>query len=181
VSDAKTEVFISIDVETAGPIPGEYSMLTLGACLAYPPGTAFSCEIKPTSNKFVPAALEVSGLSLERLQETGLTPQDAMSQFAAWIGEVCGPDGQPVFVGLNAPFDWAFVNYYFHKFTGANPFGFTALDIKALYMGKTGCSWGDTRSSRIAERVSPTTESDHDALHDAVFQAELFRLVMALA
>ena len=26
----KQEVYISVDVETAGPIPGEYSMLTLG-------------------------------------------------------------------------------------------------------------------------------------------------------
>ena len=27
-----SEVFISVDVETAGPIPGEYSLLTIGAC-----------------------------------------------------------------------------------------------------------------------------------------------------
>ena len=26
------EVFLSVDVETAGPIPGEYSLLTIGAC-----------------------------------------------------------------------------------------------------------------------------------------------------
>ena len=40
-----------------------------------------------------------------------------------------------VFVGFNAPFDWSFVNYYFHRFLGHNPFGFTAVDIKAYYMG----------------------------------------------
>lgn len=174
------EVFISVDVETSGPIPGEYSLLTIGACLAYKPDVTFSCEIKPISQNAVPAALKVSGLSLQNLCQTGLAPADAMAEFATWINKVCGERDKPVFVGLNAPFDWAFVNYYFHKFKGENPFGFTALDIKALYMGKTGCAWGDTRSSRIADRVSPKTVGDHDALHDAVFQAELFRLIVEI-
>lgn len=85
-----------------------------------------------------------------------------------------------VFVGFNAPFDWSFVNYYFHRFLGRNPFGFAALDIKAYYMGVTGCTWSDTRSSRIAAALRPRTHSDHTALHDALHQAELFRLARDL-
>lgn len=69
------------------------------------------------------------------------------------------------------------MNYYFHRFRGGNPFGFTALDIKALYMGATGCSWRDTRSSQIADRLKPTLTGTHDALRDAQYQAELFRLI----
>ncbi|MER8349344.1 3'-5' exonuclease, partial [Acinetobacter baumannii] len=61
-----------------------------------------------------------------------------MSRFRAWIDQIAGDD-TPVFVGFNAPFDWSFVNYYFHRYTGENPFGFTALDIKALWMGVSGC------------------------------------------
>ena len=56
-------------------------------------------------------------------------------------------------------------------------FGFTALDIKALYMGATDCSWVDTRSSRIAQNVAPTLTGTHDALADARYQAEIFRLI----
>ena len=82
-----------------------------------------------------------------------------------------------MFVGFNAPFDWSFVNYYFHRFCGSNPFGFTALDIKALYMGATGCRWRDTRSSKIAERLKPALAGTHDALRDALYQAEIFRLI----
>lgn len=171
------EAFISIDVETAGPIPGEYSMLSIGACLIDDRSQTFACEFKPINGKSVPAALEVSGLSLERLQETGIEPATAMARFADWITEVAG-DAQPVFVGFNAPFDWSFVNYYFHRFSGGNPFGFTALDIKALWMGVTGGSWADTRSSKIAEALKPRLHGDHDALHDALYQAELFRLVL---
>ena len=69
------------------------------------------------------------------------------------------------------------MNYYFHKFTGSNPFGFTALDIKALYMGATGCRWEDTRSSKVAEKLKPTLMGTHDALRDALYQAEVFRLI----
>lgn len=173
----KREVFISVDVETAGPIPGEFSMLSIGACLVADPAVTFECQLKPINDNADQAALEVTGLSLEQLSETGLEPRAAMTSFGDWIAFSTGGDGTPVFVGFNAPFDWSFVNYYFHRFTSANPFGFTALDIKALWMGVTGCSWSDTRSSRIAERLKPALRGDHDALHDALYQAELFRLI----
>lgn len=177
----KQEVFISVDVETAGPIPGEYSMLTLGACCVDDPSRTFSCSFKPINDNFVPEALEVTGLSMEKLAKEGLRPEAAMQKFGAWIGAQCTQWELPVFVGLNAPFDWSFVNYYFHKFAGSNPFGFTAVDIKALYMGATGSTWQDTRSSAMAGRLNPTLKGDHDALHDALYQAELFRLARQLS
>ncbi|WP_295751643.1 3'-5' exonuclease [Undibacterium sp.] len=177
----KREVFISVDIETAGPIVGEHSMLTVGACLAYSPEVEFSVMLKPISNKAVAAALEVSGLTLAQAEKDGLTPAEAMSQFATWVAKSTPEGSVPVFVGLNAPFDWSFVNYYFLKYLDENPFGFTALDIKALFMGATGCSWHDTKSSSIDKRVHPTLQGDHDALHDARYQAELFRLVFDLS
>ncbi len=177
----KREVFISVDVETAGPVVGEHSMLTVGACMAYQPDVSFSAMLKPISDKSVAAALEVTGLTLERAEKDGLQPVEAMSQFAAWIVKNLPEDGMPVFVGLNAPFDWGFVNYYFLKYLGDNPFGFTALDIKALFMGASGCTWYETRSSEIDKVVCPSQKGNHDALHDARYQAELFRLVYELS
>lgn len=47
-------------------------------------------------------------------------------------------------------------------------------------MGATGSTWSDTRSSQISKHLSPTGQGDHDALHDAEYRAELFRLVRAL-
>ncbi len=173
----KREIFVSVDVETAGPIPGEYSLLSIGACSVFGPEKVFACELKPIGDKFDPKALEVTGLSLETLARTGDDPRLAMEKFAEWLAAIAGDDGEVVFVGFNAPFDWSFVNYYFHRFLGHNPFGFTALDIKAMYMGATGCSWADTRSSRIAHQVEPTGVGTHDALTDARYQAEIFRLV----
>jgi DNA polymerase III epsilon subunit-like protein len=170
------ETFISVDIEASGPIPGEYSLLSIGACSVYEPDCAFSCLIKPISVNADPQALEVTGLQLEKLMVAGLTPEVAMEKFAQWVQEACA-GSTPVFVGLNAAFDWSFVNYYFHRFVGNNPFGFAALDIKSLFMGAQGCSWHDTRSSNMKRTLLATSEGTHDALEDARYQAELFRLI----
>ena len=173
------EIFVSIDVETAGPIPAEYSLLSIGACLVFEPERTFSCTLKPINRNADPKALKVSGFSLEELESTGLDPAQAMSDFSAGLDLIAGDDAALVLVGFKAPFDWSFVNYYFHRFIGRNPFGFSALDIKALYMGATGSTWSDTRSSRIASHLKPELRGDHNALHDAQYQAELFRLIYA--
>ncbi len=174
---ADREIFVSVDVETAGPVPGEYSLLTIGACDVYQEQRTFSCELKPVTRNANPKALEVTGLSLDELERNGIAPAEAMARFADWLQNLSRDGDTLVFVGLNAPFDWSFVNYYFHRFLGANPFGFSALDIKAYYMGATGCRWDETRSSLIASALKASLRGDHLALHDARYQAELFRLI----
>ena len=96
------ELFISVDIETSGPVPGEYSMLSIGACVIFDVSRTFACELKPTSAKSNPDAIRVSGLSLEKLAQTGLTPRDAMSEFSEWLLRVCMANTRPIFVGFNA-------------------------------------------------------------------------------
>ncbi len=178
-----TECFISVDVETSGPVPGVFSLLSIGACVVPVEATAagknasaeFYCTLKPLADASSdPAALAITGFSLDELIESGSMPEDAMLSFEEWLLAVAGA-AKPIFVGLNAPFDWSFINYYFHRFLGRNPFGFTALDIKAFYMGAMGSSWDDTRSSRISTKLGlPQKEMSHHALDDARAQAELF-------
>ncbi|MDH1271328.1 3'-5' exonuclease [Rhizobium pusense] len=171
------EIFVSVDVETSGPIPGEYSLLSIGACSAFDPDNGFTVEVKPINDKFDAKALEVTGLSMKDLSQRGLDPAVAMKAFSGWLATLADSGERLVFVGFNAPFDWSFVNYYFHRFMGKNPFGFTALDIKALYMGATRCSWHNTRSSKVAEHLKPDLSGTHEALRDAQYQAEIFRLI----
>lgn len=73
---------------------------------------------------------------------------------------------------------WSFINYYFHRYIGEYPFGFSALDIKSLYMGAARITWSQIRSSQIANTLYPKLNGDHNALHDAQYQAELFRLII---
>src|SRR5476649_199208 len=95
----KPELFISVDVETAGPIPGEYSLLSIGACDVDDDARAFSIELKPINTNADPKALEVAGLSLEKLTERGADPAAAMAAFAAWASGLAGDDRSLVFVG----------------------------------------------------------------------------------
>ena len=96
----KREIFVSVDVETAGPIPGEFSLLSIGACDAYDDTRLFTVELKPINNNFDPKALEVTGLSLETLAERGKTPEAAMSAFGAWASGLAGEDGTSGLCGL---------------------------------------------------------------------------------
>ena len=176
----KKEVYISVDIETAGPIVGEHSMLTIGACLVYSPDVEFTIMLQPISDKAIEEALKVSGITLDQARKKGIPPIEAMSQFESWILKYLPEDSRPIFVGLNAPFDWSFINFYFLKYLNRNPFGISAIDIKALFMGATKCSWYDTKSSSIDKYVHPTLQGDHNALHDAKYQAELFRLVYSI-
>lgn len=173
------ETYISVDVETAGPTPAEFSLLSLGACLVDDPSRTFYAELRPTTLAVDPAALAVSRLSLERLAVHGTPPAEAMARFADWVEEATPPGRRPVFVAFNAPFDWMFVADYFRRFGVPNPFGHSALDIKALYMGATGEPWERTGFAAIAGRVGLQAELPHHALEDALIQAEIFRRLAA--
>lgn len=168
-----SECFISVDVETSGPLPGRYSLLTLGACVTSATDQRFYVEIKPVSPEFVPEALQVSNLSLDKLRRDGKEPGWAMAELAQWTKQVAG-DAKPVFVGFNAAFDWAFVNWYFHHYLGDNPFSLAPVDIKSMVLGLRGGSWDDTRSSKLPSEFQPDHAATHNALDDALAQAEMF-------
>lgn len=175
------EHYISVDIEASGPIPGEFSMLSLGASVVDDDDKTFYIQLKPLNGNAVPEALAVTGFSLAVLEREGIAPATAMTSFSVWLQKSVPEGAKPIFVGLNAPFDWSFVNYYFVRFCGGNPFGHTALDIKAMYMGATGCTWTQTTSSQMAKRLNPKKKGTHHALDDALYQAELFQLARELS
>lgn len=178
MSKKVTEVFISVDVEASGPIPGDYSLLSLGACFVENPSLQFYAELQPTSDKFVPEALAVANFSMDDLKVKGKDPLVAFQEFNTWILKSAG-SGSPVFVGFNACFDWSFVNWYFHHFIGHNPFGFAAIDIKAYYMGKARCNWSETSLGHLPVELQPQAPLTHNALQDAIAQGEIFRKLIS--
>jgi hypothetical protein len=62
--------WIMVDVEADGPIPGDYSMIEIGAVLVdvdrQDLSRRFDANLKPISDQFLPDALAVSGYSRER-------------------------------------------------------------------------------------------------------------------
>jgi ribonuclease T len=173
------EVFVSVDVETAGPNPARYAMLSIGACLVDDPDGGFYIELQPDSAEFEPEALAVSGLSLERLAAEGVGPAAAMRQFEDWLAQQLPPGARAVFTAFNAPFDWMFVDTYFQRYLGRNPFGHSALDIKAYAMGMAGSSWAAVSMRELSPKYLDGRPLSHHALGDARDQAELFRALMA--
>lgn len=125
--------WIMVDIEADGPIPGDYSMVSFGAVVVEP-GLArtFYGELRPISEKFIPEALAVSGFTRDHVM-TFREPEGVMRDFATWLQSVGG--GRPMFISDNNGFDWQFINWYFHHFTGANPFGFSSTNLGSLYKG----------------------------------------------
>lgn len=174
----KEEVLISVDIEADGPIPGDYSMSSLGACLVDNPNTGFYVDLKPISDKFISQAMSVSGLDRNKLITDGLEPKVAMQKFADWVGSVCDDNKKPVFIAFNATFDWMFVHWYFIHFLGHNPFGISGWDIKAYYAGVMNKRlWVDTSKNKMEKEFLSDRPHTHNALDDAKEQAEVFSKV----
>lgn len=169
------ECFVSVDIETAGPVPSRYAMLSIGACLVDDSEQTFYVELQPEHTAAVPEALAVTGLSIEHLMSRGERPERAMSMFEDWVLDQVPSGHRPVFTAFNAAFDWMFVADYFERHLGRNPFGFSALDIKAFAMGSGNTSWAATSMDVLAARHLGGRALTHNALADAQDQAELFR------
>ncbi len=122
-----------VDIESDGPIPGDYSMICFGAVVVEPGlERSFYGKLRPISEKWIPEALAVSGFTREQTLEFA-APESVMRDFAAWLKEV-SPD-RLMFISDNNGFDWQFINWYFHHFTGKNPFGFSSTNLGSLYKG----------------------------------------------
>lgn len=174
----KQETYISVDVETSGPTPGHFSLLSIGACAVHDAEQSFYVELQPISEHADEHALKITGFTLASLRENGSTPQAAMDQFGRWI-QTAARDATPVFVGFNAAFDWSFVNWYFLEYLGHNPFGIAPIDIKSFFMGMSGATWAETTSSSLPRRFQIERSRAHNALADAQHQAKVFSLMRA--
>jgi DNA polymerase III epsilon subunit-like protein len=179
VTTEQSEVFVSVDIEASGQSPSIGSLLSIGACLVDEPEVGLYLELKPHADReWDEGAEKVHGLGRDYLEREGLDPAQAMAEFEAWLAGVAN-GARPIFVGFNAPFDWMFVADYFYRYLGRNPFGVSALDLKAYYMGKAGVGrWDETRRHHLDKRLGLEPDHSHQALEDARGQAVLARRLL---
>ena len=177
----RPEIRISVDVEASGPSPSTGSLLSIGACLVDDLEDSFYRELQPIPDlPWDRAAERIHGLSRTRLAEQGLAPAVAMADLVGWVERVAPEGTMPVFVGFNAPFDWMFVADYLHRFVGRNPFGYAALDLKAVFLGRHGIArWAETTKEYVRAVHPVDLPHTHNALDDARFQAMLARQLLA--
>ena len=186
------DVYFSADVETDGPIPGPYSMLSLalvfagtydGATFVRP--SAYDQymykELKPISDQFQPEALAVNGLDRARLIMTGEEPADAMTTVASWIRRIAGV-GNPVLVAYPLGFDWTWLYWYFVRFSAnGSPFEYSrGFDIKTAVAVKTGRTLSSSSRAKLPDFIRSHRLHTHHALDDAIEQAEIFANVFTM-
>ncbi len=173
MSSPQPDLYISADVETDGPIPGPYSMLSFGLAVvgSYdghrldrrpPGGETFYRELRPISDRFQDEALAVNGLDRDRLIERGMAPEQAMEEAAQWVRRHAG-DHKAVLVAYPVAFDWSFLYWYFERFAASgSPFGFSScLDIRTLYQASAGTVHAASGQSAMPASLLPTAPHTH--------------------
>ncbi len=162
--------YVMVDIEADGRYPGDFSMIALGAVIVEAPlMRSFLGQLKPISDEWNAEALAVSGFSRDETMKFD-EAKIVMEHFAAWLKAIV--KGQPVFVSDNNGFDWQFVNYYFWRFTGGNPFGHSSMNLGSLYKGlvkDTGKNFKHLRK----------TKHTHNPVDDATGNAEALLAMQA--
>ena len=154
---------IMVDVESDGPIPGDYSMISFGVVIVDKElNKTFYGKLKPISEKWIPEALKVSGFNREETLEFD-EPEKVMKDFLDWIKN--NSKSRPLFFSDNNGFDWQFINWYFIHFIGENPFGFSSTNLGSLYKGM------ENDMSKNFKHLRKTRHT-HNPVDDAMGNAE---------
>jgi DNA polymerase III alpha subunit (gram-positive type) len=176
-------VYVSIDCEASGPMPPLYNLLSIGATALqvegdhHVVGESFYVELRPVFPGFDADALAVCGLDPERLRRDGVPPVEAMARLTGWVEQQNRSRGTPVFVGHNAVFDWAYVNFYYAHVGLPNPFGYKAIDTKSLAMGRLDLAWTATSKENL-QRVLGLPAQDPAQIHRADYDAHYQALIL---
>jgi len=175
------ETYISIDVEADGPIPGEFSMLSLGAAAFSlgnrTPLSTFGANLKTLPDASThPSTMAWWDKNQEAWKEATTDPRDpeeVMKDFQRWMR---GLPGKPVLVGYPITFDFSFVYWYYVRFVGfPAPFSFSALDLKTMAMVKMGTGFHTAAKRRMPKKwFEGAPAHTHRALDDAIGQGVLF-------
>lgn len=178
------ELFFSTDIETDGPIPGKYSMLSFASAAFTKNGKLIdtysaNLETLPGAQQN-PDTMQWWGTqkeAWEACRKDTRSPEEVMPEYVKWIEniQVGNVDKiRPVFVGYPAGFDFTFMYWYMIAFAGESPFSFSALDIKSFAMAKLGTDFRSTTKRNFPRHWFGKKRHTHVALDDAIEQGELF-------
>lgn len=195
-----SEIYISVDVEAVGPIPGPYSMSSFGAFAAggrtlsgeivhfdhTDRSNVFYRELSPISENYIPEAINVGLLDgfdtsipdpdgsrhFEWMKNHGSDPAKSMQEFADWVAEMKTKYGAaPVFMAYPLGFDWMFVYWYLVNFGVESPFGFSkAIDLKSTFSSKFGKPIKKSTKSNMPRSLMSKLPHTHRADDDAIEQ-----------
>lgn len=172
------DIYLSVDIEADGPIPGPNSMLSLGAAAFDLDRTllaTFAVNLLPlpgaAPHPETAAFWAQNPVPYAATQTNQRDPAEAIPAYRAFIDQL---PRRPIFVGYPAAFDHMWHHWYLHRFTGADPCGFAPLDLKSY-----AAAILKTPFRQAAKRNFPPSwfagapAHDHTALTDAIGQGIL--------
>lgn len=182
------ELYLSVDVEPDGHVPGANSIVSLGACAAAirdedgsiaaldRDAHTFYAVLRPISEDYIVKALRVTGFERVDLERDGRAPEQALPEFADWIDAVAAEhDAQPVLAAYPLGFVWQFTQHYLHAYAGRSPFGQSAhYDMKSAYAALAPSAVRDAIKRRMPSALlGPSDSKTHHALDDAKGHVDL--------
>jgi hypothetical protein len=175
---SKSEIYVSVDVESDGPIPGPNSMLSLGAAAFTEEGklaTTFEVNFETlpgaVGHPDTMAWWKTQPDAWAYCRANPQDPEKATKALYAWIEKL---PGKPVFTAYPAGYDFLFGYWYLMRFVGKSPFSHSALDIKTFAMATMGGGYRDATKKNMPKRWFSNRPHTHKALDDAIEQGELF-------
>jgi len=172
--DRKREIYVHTDVEANGPIPGPFSLWSIGSVAMQADKTIvsyFSANLldlpgagrDPQTTEFWARNPE----AYVKARRDARDPLEVMEDYADWLKEL---PGRPVFVGSPVGFDFLFVRWYFIYFLGYCPFGHSALDLRSFAMPILGRPFFHSGKRRMPAHLRVKAPHTHVSVEDALEQ-----------
>ena len=179
----KPEIYVSVDIEADGPIPGPHSMLAIGA-VAYDETGAWVDEYAANLDALPDA--EPYSQTMEwwqqfpeawaAIREETRPPETVMPEFADWVEAL---PGTAIFVAWPATFDFMWIYWYLIRFTGRRPFSEHGIDMRSYAMGMRKKDFRRSGKNYLPQRWFSASPHTHVAIDDAREQGELFVRMVA--
>jgi len=175
-----SNVYLSLDIESDGPIPGLYSMRELGAVAFDYTGRVldkFSVCLLPLKeaheNPETIVFWQKFPVVWKRIQDSSIKPIEAIAQFDQWLRKV-QMQGKITCICWPASFDFPYVAYYLWRFTGECILGHSCLDIKTMLCDLIGEYHKFLGKRKLPDSCRVEVKHTHCALDDALEQGMIF-------
>jgi hypothetical protein len=172
------EIYVSTDVESNGPIPGMYSMLSFASAAYLPDKTlvgtyAANLELLPGASEHpgTMAFWKNEAAAWEASRQDLQLPEKAMMEYVLWLKSL---PGKPVFVAYPVGYDFTLVYWYLMRFVGESPFGHNGIDIRSYAMAMLKKGYKESGKRNMPKKWFDDIPHNHTALDDALEQGALF-------
>lgn len=182
------EIYIVVDIETDGPVPGLYSMLSLGAVATsdIDEVDSFYAKLEPlqeaSQDRSTMAWWETEPEAWHEVTTDTMPAEKVIKKFTKWLDEL---GKKPVFVAHPIAFDYAFVSWYLWRYVNKNPFANSngasrTLDLISFIAGRFDRTLNKSRRTNFPTWMKQgMPEHSHNALDDARGYAVVIRNILA--